>query len=181
MVSAKRPTGGNEGAPKKPSKKDQVLALWHSGIDQVSDLAHMTGSRASYVASVLQEAGLMTGYFDLYTHSDQPMNVYSKYFAGRLGFRDEETARASLEHIDRLYQQFGVAEDRAGQHHAMVMALTLFNRARWTNKPAEAAIFGAWLAARLQEGAAVAPAAKAAPSGKGGKARALQRDPTESS
>jgi hypothetical protein len=79
------------------------------------------------------------------------MNVYSKFFAGRLGFKDEETARASVEVIDRLYRQFELARDRAGQHHALVMALTMFDRARWTNKPAEAAVFREWLMARLHE------------------------------
>jgi hypothetical protein len=137
--------------PKKPSKKDQIVSLWTAGIQEVSDLAHMTQTRPSYVAGVLQDAGLMTGYFDLYTTSTQPMNIYSKYFAGRLGFKDEETARASLEMIDRLYRQFGMAEDRAGQHHALVMALTMFDRARWTGKGSEAEVFRRWLLERLRE------------------------------
>ena len=93
----------------------------------------------------------MTGYFDLYTRSNQPMNVYSKYFAGKLGFKDEQTARVSLDVIDRLYEQFAVAEDRAGQHHALVMALTLFDRARWTGKEPEAEVFRKWLLTRLRE------------------------------
>jgi hypothetical protein len=143
--------------PKKPSKKDQILSLWSAGIQEVSDLAHLTQTRPSYVAGVLQDAGLMTGYFDLYTTSNQPMNVYSKYFAGRLGFKDEETARASLELIDRLYRQFALAEDRAGQHHALVMALTLLDRARWTGKEPEAEVFRKWLLARLQDPPPPAP------------------------
>ena len=143
--------------PKRPSKKDQILSLWSAGIQEVSDLAHLTQTRPSYVAGVLQDAGQMTGYFDLYTTSNQPMNVYSKYFAGRLGFKDEETAHASVELIDRLYQQFALAEDRAGQHHALVMALTLFDRARWTGKEPETEIFREWLQERLQE-PVVAPA-----------------------
>jgi hypothetical protein len=111
----------------------------------------ITGSRSSYVASVLQDAGLMTGYFDLYTTSSHPMNVYSKFFAGRLGFKDEATAKESLEVIDRLYHQFDLARDRAGQHHALLMALTMFDRARWTGKGEEAEIFRQWLIARLNE------------------------------
>jgi hypothetical protein len=93
----------------------------------------------------------MTGYFDLYTTSSHPMNVYSKFFAGRLGFKDETTARESLEVIDRLYGQFDLARDRAGQHHALLMALTMFDRARWTGKGEEAEIFRQWLMARLKE------------------------------
>lgn len=136
---------------RRVNKKDQILALFMSGIGEVEDLAMITGSRPSYVGSILQEAGLKPGYFDLYTSTSKPMNVYSKFFANKLGFKDEETARASLELIDRLYRQFEFAGDRAGQHHALTMALTMYNRARWTGKSAEADIFRQWLLACLQE------------------------------
>ena len=140
-----------EKSQRGPSKKDQILALFLSGLGDVGDIALITRSRPSYVASVLQEAGLHHGYFDLYTSTAQPMNVYSKFFAGQLGFKDEETARQSVELIDRLYRQFELAGDRAGQHHALLMALTMFDRARWTNKSAEAEPFRQWLLTRLQE------------------------------
>jgi hypothetical protein len=136
---------------RRVSKKDQIISLYTSGIGEVEDLAMITGSRPSYVASVLQESGLMTGYFDLYTTSSHPMNVYSKFFAKKLGFKDEEAARASIDLIDRLYRQFDLARDRAGQHHALMMALTMFDRARWTGKGREADIFRRWLAERLNE------------------------------
>lgn len=136
---------------RRVSKKDQIISLYTSGISEVEDLAMITGSRPSYVANVLQESGLMTGYFDLYTTSAHPMNVYSKFFAKRLGFKDEETASASIDIIDRLYRQFELASDRAGQHHALVMAMTMFDRARWTGKEREADIFRNWLLARLSE------------------------------
>jgi len=77
--------------------------------------------------------------------------VYSKFFAGQLGFKNEEAARRSVELIDRLYRQFELAADRAGQHHALLMALTMFDRARWTNKGTEAEVFRRWLIDRLQE------------------------------
>jgi hypothetical protein len=143
--------GRDERRAQRVNKKDQILALFMSGIGEVEDLAMLTGSRPSYVGSILQEAGLKPGYFDLYTSTSHPMNVYSKFFAGKLGFKDEETARVSLEVIDRLYRQFEFAGDRAGQHHATMMALTMFNRARWTGKRAEAGIFREWLNACLQE------------------------------
>jgi hypothetical protein len=79
------------------------------------------------------------------------MNVYSKFFAGQLGFKDEETARKSVELIDHYYRQFALAEDRAGQHHALLMALTMFDRARWTGKLAEADVFRRWLLENLNE------------------------------
>src|SRR5439155_19504072 len=104
-----------------------------------------------YVAAVLQDAALLTGYFDLYTTSGQPMNVYSKFFAKKLGYRDEATAQSSVELIDHLYHQFELAQDRSGQHHALVMALTMFNRARRTGKTREADIFRQWLLDRLSE------------------------------
>ena len=111
----------------------------------------ITGSRPSYVASVLQDSTLMSGYLDLYTTTAHHMNVYSKFFAGKLAFREEESALRSRDLIDRLYHQFEIAGDRAGQHHALSMALTMFDRARWTGKAREADIFRQWLRARLDE------------------------------
>ncbi len=143
--------GGGAGRMKRPTKKEQILSLFTSGIDQIEDLAMITATRPGYVASVLQSSGLIEGYFDLYTTSAHPMNVYSKFFANRLGFRSEETARASIELIDHLYRQFELAADRAGQHHALLMALTMFDRARWTGKGREADVFRQWLRARLDE------------------------------
>jgi hypothetical protein len=134
---------------RRVSKKDQILSLYTSGIGSVEDLAMITGARPSYVASVLQASGLLAGYFDLYTTTAQPMNVYSKFFAGKLGFKDEEAARHSVELIDRLYRQFALSGDRAGQHHALMMALVMFDRARWTGKEREADIFRGWLLAQL--------------------------------
>src|SRR5207249_11874059 len=63
-----------------------------------------------------------------YTTLFRSMNVYSKFFAGQMAFKDPEAARQSVELIDRLYQQFELAGDRAGQHHALLMALTMFDR-----------------------------------------------------
>jgi hypothetical protein len=146
------------------SKKDQILALFTGGITDVNDLAVITHSRPSYVAGVLQENQLMTGYFDLYTSSKNPMNIYSKFFTGKLGFKDEETARESVDWIDHMYRQFETAEDRAGQHHCLVMALTMFDRARWTGKGPEAEVFRRWLLARLGE---FAPGSVEAPLVKG--------------
>lgn len=156
------PAGGAKGkgqdesgkrAPRRPSKKDQIISLFLSGMGEVEDIAVITGARPSYVGAVLQEAGLNSGYFDLYTSTAHQQNVYSKFFANRLGFRDEETAHESVALIDRLYRQFEFAGDRAGQHHALAMALTMFDRARWTGKGREAEVFLHWLMARLNEAA----------------------------
>lgn len=151
-LSKKRETAGGEARTmKRASKKEQIIALYVSGMSEVEDLAIITGSRPSYVGSVLQEAGLISSYFDLYTSTAHPMNVYSKFFANKLGFKDEEAAQASVELIDRLYGQFEFAEDRAGQHHALMMALVMFDRARWTGKGREADTFRRWLMHRLEE------------------------------
>jgi len=147
----KRESDREDQRARRVSKKDQIISLYTSGIGEVEDLAMITGSRPSYVASVLQESGLMTGYFDLYTASSHPMNVYSKFFAKKLGFKDEEAAHTSIDLIDRLYRQFELARDRAGQHHALMMALVMFDRARWTGKEREADIFRHWLSARLND------------------------------
>ena len=145
-MSSKAKTGGG-----KASRKDQIISLFLSGMGEVEDIAVITGARPSYVGSVLRDAGLMTGYFDLYTSTTHPQNIYSKFFAGKLGFKDVETARQSVETIDLLYRQFELAGDRAGQHHALSMALTMFDRARWTAKGEEAEVFRSWLRARLDE------------------------------
>ena len=150
-AAAKTKKVGSERRTKGVSRKDQIIALYLSGMNEIEDLAIITGARPSYVGSVLQESGLVKGYFDLYTSTAHPMNVYSKFFANKLGFKDEETARASVELIDRLYRQFEYAQDRAGQHHALSMALVMFDRARWTGKGREADIFRHWLLARLNE------------------------------
>jgi hypothetical protein len=144
---------------KSVTKKDQILTLFKAGITDVTDLAAITQARPSYVAGVLQGQEKLPSYFDLYTSTRQPMNAYSKFFAGKLGFRDEEAARQSVELIDRLYRQFELARDRAGQHHALLMALTMFDRARWTGKESEADVFRHWLKGRLDEAAPTTPSA----------------------
>src|SRR5215212_9703412 len=131
-ATAKPKKADQEKRTSRVSRKDQIIALYLSGMSEIEDLAIITGARPSYVGSVLQESGLVKGYFDLYTSSAHPMNVYSKFFANKLGFKDEEKARQSVETIDQLYGQFDLAGDRAGQHHALQMALVMFDRARWT-------------------------------------------------
>jgi hypothetical protein len=150
MSAAKTKSADSE-RRSKVSRKDQIIALYLSGMNEIEDLAIITGARPSYVGSILQESGLVKGYFDLYTSTAHPMNVYSKFFANKLGFKDEETARESVEVIDKLYRQFEFAEDRAGQHHALQMALVMFDRARWTGKGQEADIFRQWLLRQLNE------------------------------
>jgi hypothetical protein len=161
-----RGRAGEEAGPERAqpaSKKDQILALYRAGITEVADLAAITVSRPSYVASVLHDAQELPTYFDLYTSTARPMNVYSKFFANKLGFRDEEAARQSVGVIDHFYRQFALAGDRAGQHHALVMALTMFDRARWTGKEAEADVFRRWLRERLDESAPANPPQVAQP------------------
>jgi hypothetical protein len=133
----------------RATKKQQIIALYLSGITDIEDLASMTNARASYVGTVLQDAGLLRGYFDLYTSTAHPMNVYAKFFAGKLGFKNEATARRSVAVLDRLYRRFARVRDRAGQHHALSMALVMFDRARWTGRVREADLFRQWLVAHL--------------------------------
>lgn len=150
---AAKPEAATEESPGKEaskiSKKDQIIELYRAGITEVADLAAITQSRPSYVASVLQDAQGLASYFDLYTSTSQPMNLYSKFFAGKLGFKDVETAKKSVAHIQMLHEQFEKVKDRAGQHHALLMALTMFDRARWTGKTDEANVFRDWLRKQL--------------------------------
>jgi hypothetical protein len=135
----------------KPTKRNQILSFYQTGIKDIQKLAQLAHTKPSYVASILQDAGLVTGYFDLYTSSGLSMNVYSKYFANRLGYKSEKKAKSSVRHIERTYKHFKSQGDRAGQHHTLATALLLFNRARWTNKKIEAEPFRRWLIEKLEE------------------------------
>jgi len=64
-----------------------------------------------------------------------------------LSFKTVESARESVQKIDRLYNYFERLGDRAGQQQAIVLALTGKNRARWSGKQEESGIFSEWLAA----------------------------------
>jgi len=127
------------------TKKDRILKLYSEGDTDIDRLAEEVHSSTSYVAGVLNEAGLLSGYYDLYTTTARDQNVYSKFFRNVLSFRSPEAARESVERIDNLFRYFERIGDRAGQHHAQVVALTGRNRARWSGKSEEARIFAEWL------------------------------------
>jgi hypothetical protein len=129
------------------TKKEQILALYEAGTTDIAQIVRQVGARPSYVAQVLQSAGRLTGYFDLYTTTGREQNVYTRFFRNVLSFRNVEAARESVQKIDRLYNYFERLGDRAGQHQAMVLALTGKNRARWSGKQEESAVFNEWLAA----------------------------------
>ena len=130
------------------TKKGQILALYEDeGVTDIAQIVRRVGARPSYVAQVLQQAGYLTGYFDLYTTTAREQNVYTRFFRNVLSFKTTDAARESVQKIDRLYNYFERLGDRAGQHQAMVLALTGKNRARWSGKAEEAQIFSEWLAA----------------------------------
>lgn len=131
------------------SKKDMILSLYNSGTTDIEAIVALTGAKPSYVGSVLQKEGLIDNYFDLYTSTAHPMNVYSKYFVGKLGFRNVFAARRSVRVLEDGYRQFEDQQDRAGQHHTLEMALTMLDRARWTGKLDEAEIYRRWLVGKL--------------------------------
>jgi hypothetical protein len=130
---------------KQPTKKDRILNLYFAGTTDIEKLSQKVGSRPSYVAEVLHRAGLVEGYYDLYTTTGREQNIYSKFFSNILSFKSPEAARRSVERINNLYRYFESIGDRAGQHHAQVIALTGRNRARWSGKMEEAQIFSDWL------------------------------------
>ena len=129
------------------SKKEQILSLYEGGMTDIAEIVRKISARPSYVAQVLQSAGHLTGYFDLYTTTAREQNIYTRFFRNVLSFKNAEAARESVAKIDRLYNYFERLGDRAGQHQAMVLALTGKNRARWSGKQEEAEIFSEWLAA----------------------------------
>jgi hypothetical protein len=128
------------------TQKEQIIELYQSGVTEIAEIVHQLGARPSYVARVLQSAGLLTGYFDLYTSTASDQNFYSRFFRNVLAFKTVEAARGSVRRLDRLYNYFERTGDRAGQHQAMVLALTGKNRARWSGKHDAAKVFGDWLA-----------------------------------
>jgi hypothetical protein len=140
-------TEDSEAAESIRSKKEQILALYESGITDIAQIVRRVTARPSYVAQVLQGAGLISGYFDLYTTTAREQNVYSRFFRNVLSFKTVEASRESVQKIERLYNYFERLGDRAGQHQAMVLALTGKNRARWSGKQEESEVFSEWLAA----------------------------------
>jgi len=142
-----RPLEALNESPKKQNKKLSIIRLFLDGQTDLAEIVRETGASPSYVATVLTGAGLLTGYFDLYTTTSQPQNLYSKFFRGVLSFKSVDAARSSIARIDRLFRYFERLGDRAGQHHAQVVALTGRNRARWSGKHEEAQVFAEWLAA----------------------------------
>lgn len=131
------------------TKKDAILSLYNSGTTEIEAIAAVSGAKASYVGSVLQKEGLIDNYFDLYTSTAHPMNVYSKHFRGKLGFKDVFTARRSVRELERSHRKFADDGERAGQHHTLEMALTMLDRARWTGKMEEAEVYRRWLVSKL--------------------------------
>jgi hypothetical protein len=129
------------------TKKGLILGLYEQGTTDIAEIVRRVKARPSYVAQVLQQAGHLEGYFDLYTTTGREQNVYTRYFRNALAFRNVEAARESVQRIDRLYNYFERLGDRAGQHQAMVLALTGKNRARWSGKLEESEVFSDWLAA----------------------------------
>ena len=133
------------------SKKDMILSLFKAGTTDIETIAVLSGAKPSYIGSVLHKEGLIDNYFDLYTSTAHPMNVYSKYFRGKLGFKDVKTAENGVVNLEQAYRLFSNTQDRAGQHHTLEMALTMLNRARWTGKLEEAEIYRRWLVNKLSK------------------------------
>ncbi len=139
----------NEPTEEILSKKAIILSLYNAGTTEIEAIAAISGAKPSYVGSVLHKEGLIDNYFDLYTSTNYPMNVYTKHFRGKLGFRDVLTAQRSIGNLEDSYRYFADQQDRAGQHHTLEMALTMLDRARWTGKLEEAEIYRRWLVGKL--------------------------------
>jgi hypothetical protein len=128
------------------TKKEQIIELYESGVKDIAELVRRVKARPSYVAQILQQAGHLDGYFDLYQSTAAEQNVYTRYFRNVLSFKSVEAAQESVERINRLFNYFERLGDRAGQHQAMILALTGKNRARWSGKLEESEVFSEWLA-----------------------------------
>ncbi len=134
---------------KTRGKKETILSLFAVGVTDIETIAAISGAKPSYVGSLLHSEGLADNYFDLYTSTAYPMNIYSKMFRGKLGFKTVESAENSVSFLERSYRIFNGRQDRAGQHHALELALTMLDRARWTGKIEEAEVYRQWLVSKL--------------------------------
>ncbi|MDQ3130641.1 MAG: hypothetical protein M3Q99_07765 [Acidobacteriota bacterium] len=133
------------------SKKEMILSLFKGGTTEIESIAAISGAKPSYVGSVLQKEGLIDNYFDLYTSTAYPMNIYSKHFRGKLGFKDAATAERGVNTLEQAYRYFDKIQDRAGQHHTLEMGLTMLDRARWTGKLEEAEVYRRWIVGKLSK------------------------------
>lgn len=115
-------------------------------------MAEELDTQPSYIASTLQTHGFISGYYDLYTTPATPLNIYSSEFQGKMGFKDIRSAKYSVYVLESVYRKFDESHDRAGQHHCLVTALTMYNRARFSNKIEEARVFKKWFLGKLIEG-----------------------------
>lgn len=152
IISIRR--GLKKPEPKKPSKKQQIIDAWLSGKRDIWRLAEEIQTQPSYIASTLQNHGFINGYHDLYTTATTPLNIYSPELQGKMGFKNIRSAKYSVHILESVYQKFDESHDRAGQHHCLVTALTMYNRARFSNKTDEARIFKKWLLGKLVEASA---------------------------
>ncbi len=75
------------------SKKEQILDLYEAGTTDIADIVRRVKARPSYVAQVLQSAGYLSGYFDLYTTTGREQNIYTRFFRNVLSFKSIEAAR----------------------------------------------------------------------------------------
>ena len=119
---------------------DAVVVMDSDGEDRPEDVPALLDAHRAAPDAVI---------FAQRARRSESMLFKAGVFAYRILFR--VLARQSVELIERYYRQFETAGDRAGQHHALMMAMTMFDRARWTRKPREAEIFRQWLQARLTE------------------------------
>jgi len=78
--------------------------------------------RASYVASVLREAGTAVEYEDRFISAALP-EPYATRLEGALGFRDLKSAEASLRRLDAAYREYRAATDPTGVGLARALAL----------------------------------------------------------
>jgi hypothetical protein len=132
------------------TKKDQSLALFDEGVQDVETIAEMVGANPTYVATTLMGAGRSIEYQDLYTPS-RPRNRYGDDYSGVLRFKNEASARESVQRLEERYRFYREVGDRPGQYQARALALIGYDRAMGLGKTREARIFAEWLRETLEE------------------------------
>ncbi len=118
---------------------DQIRALYRSGMTSEEDLAFITDSNRSAVEEALRDV----------RNDPAASDFFAEFDLTSLGLRGVGSAKAAVGALDERYRTAREESNRAGQHTAMMMALTLFNQARWTGRNEEASLFRIWLMDRL--------------------------------
>lgn len=83
--------------------------------------------------------------FDFFSPMTSARTAYTHFYRDVLSLKSVADAEKSIAKIDDLFRYFHRLDDFAGKHHAMILALTGRNRAKWRGALDIAEIYDEWL------------------------------------